>query len=194
MKTRRAILATGVALALTHGASAGMSTAPWGDARQGLSGGRETQSVVDASSQDKFTGSVGSDWGQADVSPFAAIAATPYTETPQADIRQLPPAPDSSSLFLCAMGSLGAWHLTRSFRKLSFSEIPDWFSPFGPGQIGHTVVVDLDASGLPACYLDRPAEVRPDFKFAHHQVIPSRGSPQHVPVVMAPRGPPCVNC
>jgi len=60
------------------------------------------------------------------------------------EVTDLPAGPGSFSLVLAAFGSLGAWRLGRSTRKLHFSSVPEWFHTGGPEKIGHVSMIDLD--------------------------------------------------
>lgn len=73
--------------------------------------------------------------------------------------KQLPPAPDSSALFLCALGSLGTWQLGRSARKWNFEAVPDWYHTGGPTQIGHATPLDINSFTLERCALAAPVRV-----------------------------------
>lgn len=113
---------------------------------------------------------------------------------PVGDVLALPAGPSSIELVLCALGSLGAWHLSRSARKLSIDFAPEWYHAGGPQQVGHATPLDLDYDfGSPAlCWLDVPVATG---SLAPH---PSRFVPDliqrlrqqaHVAAAV-PRGPP----
>ena len=59
-------------------------------------------------------------------------------------VRALPPAHGSLTLFLSAVGGLGAWHLGRSARKFRLGFIPAWYHSGGPGQVGHVLALNPD--------------------------------------------------
>lgn len=73
-------------------------------------------------------------------------------------VTSIPPAPDSASLFLFAMGTVGAWQVTRTLRKVQISAVPDWVHTAGPSQIGHATVLDVDVDVIPLCFYDRPEQ------------------------------------
>lgn len=50
--------------------------------------------------------------------------------------------PSSAALFLYALGSVGAWQLGRSARKLPFGCVPEWYHA-DARQIGHATPLDL---------------------------------------------------
>ena len=54
----------------------------------------------------------------------------------------------SMSLLLSALGSLGAWQLARSSRKVHLAHVPDWFHTGAPSRIGCCAVVDFSEAGL----------------------------------------------
>lgn len=62
---------------------------------------------------------------------------------------ELPPLPDSTALFFCGLGSLGALKLTHSMRKLHFGHLPQWYHDGAPRQIGHAFALEFDANSLP---------------------------------------------
>jgi hypothetical protein len=63
------------------------------------------------------------------------------------DAIDLPSGPDSTGLFLSALGTLGAWQLGRSARKLHLGYLPEWYHAEGPSQVGHARVAELDFDG-----------------------------------------------
>jgi hypothetical protein len=194
MKTKQTILAGVVCLSIAAYAWADMSDSPWSANRTHSPCALRPPS--DLASPANPTGLQGDDpWYhvEADVCSVVADAAERSAKTHPPNIRALPPPPGSSTLLLCGLGSLGAWQLTRSVRRLSLSAVPDWFYTGGPNQIGHAVLIDLDASTLPMCCLDRPVEPQTDSKHCGWQDDePSCWDAQFVPAVSAPRGPP--NC
>ena len=109
-----------------------------------------------------------------------------------ATIRDLPAVPGSAQLFLSAMLSVGAWHLVRSAKHFHLANIPEWYHPGGPTQVGHVVPFDLDFSALPVCCFEQPADVRP-FRFHFAPDKSARGGPQHCLLTAAPRGPPILS-
>jgi hypothetical protein len=83
----------------------------------------------------------------------------PGSDQPQQAIIDSPSRSGSASLLLCAFGSMCAWQLTRSARKLHLGFVPEWYHTGGPSQIGQAVPVDLDFAVLPVHHFDQP--VRP---------------------------------
>ena len=122
-----------------------------------------------------------------DATPLVPLP-TPSAEAESSlSVRELPEAPNSAALFLCALGSLGAWHLTRSARKLHFGSIPEWYHTGGPVQIGHAVPVDLSQWGF-SCH-DRPDHDPQPCADVFPTRAPTYSS--QVPLIpAAPRGPP----
>jgi len=107
-------------------------------------------------------------------------------------IRQMPPGPDSTVLFLSALGSFGVWQIGRSARKLHFSLAPAWYHTGAPGQIGHAVVLDLSFQVLPACQYEQ-AVSEPStmpFVFAGWYEIEVAFNHQIALSPSAPRAPP----
>lgn len=69
-------------------------------------------------------------------------------------IQPLPAPPSSASLFLYAVGTIGAWQISRSARKLNLAEVPAWLHTGGPDQVGRAVRFDpLDLRLQPAAGL-----------------------------------------
>ncbi len=104
----------------------------------------------------------------------------------------LPPAPNSATLCLWALGGLGLWHLSRNSRRLQVAwQMPDWYHTGGPQQIGHATPWNPFGSGVCAeSVLDLPLGLKP-------AAVPMRGvqcdplRPSSRPIVPAePRGPP----
>lgn len=117
---------------------------------------------------------------------------TGYDGGNAATVRDLPAAPGSAQLFLSAMLSVGAWHLVRSAKHFHLADIPDWYHPGGPSQIGHVVPFDLDFSALPVCFFEQPIDVRPfPYRWAPQQRPPGGG--QSCLITAAPRGPPALS-
>ena len=110
----------------------------------------------------------------------------------RANIRQLPPGPDSASLFLLAVGTFGALHLGRSFRKLHLNIAPEWYHAGGPAQVGHAKPIDLNSPALHLCCFEQPADEPPACRRAWR----TRARPcrvQHFLTIAAPRGPPALS-
>lgn len=120
--------------------------------------------------------------------PLARTDLAASSDGPQ-DVCLLPPGPDSTTLFLSALASLGVWHLGRSAKKINLAHLPDWYHTGGPIQIGHTFVLDLEFNALPPCSLDQPQGVRP----LHYRLggePPPRFDPQCMLTSVSPCGPP----
>ncbi len=104
------------------------------------------------------------------------------------DVRELPAAPGSASLFLSAVLSVGAWNLVRSAKHIHFN-IPEWYHTGAPDRIGSTVAFDLVCNEmLPCVFVDAVADqpsLRPPRR-AHQW----RLKPQICVVDADPRGPP----
>jgi len=104
-------------------------------------------------------------------------------------VKELPPSPASASLFLSAMGTLGALQLGRVVRKAHWGHLPDWYHAGAPAQIGHAFVADLDLTALPPCRFDQPAGERPFESNVRCEQPPRWNSQSFLPLA-APRGPP----
>lgn len=67
--------------------------------------------------------------------------------------------PDSASLFLVALGSMGVWQLSRSSRKLHLGVTPEWYHAGGPSQVGHATPLDLSFTDavLAICVFELPS-------------------------------------
>jgi hypothetical protein len=90
------------------------------------------------------------------LSQFVPGVTTTLLPVPVADgkrntVQRLPGAPSSLQLVLTAFGTLGAWQLTRSARKVHLSNLPAWYHAEGAVQVGHTTPLDLDFTLLPIC-------------------------------------------
>ena len=118
------------------------------------------------------------------------------SETPDSklQIRQLPAAPDSAVLYICALGTLGVWPLTRSVRKLHLANVPPWFHTGAPYQIGHTHVLVPDfLDVLPICCFDRLTDERRVIShYLQRQSRPRCETLYFLPTI-APRPPPLVS-
>ncbi|MBN1344535.1 MAG: hypothetical protein JXQ73_17730 [Phycisphaerae bacterium] len=127
-----------------------------------------------------------SDWSAFD-------GSLPLRETPSdsPEIKELPPTPGSGSLFMCALGSLGAWHLTRAARKLNLSDVPHWLHSGGPPQVGHAVPVDLCSTAPAVCCFEQPVR----YRSSRRRSLSDSRSPlesQYSVLATYPRGPPCL--
>lgn len=68
-------------------------------------------------------------------------------------IRELPPLPSSTSLYLSAMMAVGAWHLTRSVKTICFNSLPEWYH-LDATQFGHVYPFTFDYwPELPCVYI-----------------------------------------
>jgi len=118
------------------------------------------------------------------------LVAAPEARTSDQAVKQLPPAPSSLALFFSAMGSLGAWRLTRLARKVHLSHLPAWYHEGAPVQIGHAFATDLDFASLPVCSFEPPGSDRPPIPHpARREASPRLAFQCSLPPA-APRGPP----
>ncbi len=69
--------------------------------------------------------------------------------------KTLPQLPGSASLFLWAIGAVGAWQFSRSAFKADLSSMPEWFHSGAPDQVGHAFCIDLTS---PQTMLPVPGE------------------------------------
>jgi len=120
------------------------------------------------------------------------IDTCPPAQNDESEIREVPALPSSSSLFLSAMLSMGAWQCVRKSRNLHLSHLPEWYHLDGPYQIGHTVSFDpnLTFDALPVCLFDTPIGEQRPFIYRVQRELPSRCESQYFLPVTAPRGPP----
>lgn len=106
-------------------------------------------------------------------------------------VKSLPAPPGSASLFLYAVGTLGALQISRSARRLQLAETPVWLHMGGPDQIGRAVRFDPFSmmQPLPGLFtlqiplhplLPRTSRLNP----------PIRWRSQGASCSTAPRGPP----
>jgi len=110
----------------------------------------------------------------------------------KSEVKQLPPAPDSAALFLCGLGTLGAFQLTRSARKLHWGNVPSWFHSGGPAQIGNSHALNPDLiDALPVCWIDQPTGERPLILDYIPREPRLRFGAQCFLTTTAPRAPPC---
>ena len=121
----------------------------------------------------------------------AGAGQSPAEDRAEQSVRELPPLPDSASLFLSAILSVGAWQLVRSAKQFDMAAAPEWYHVDGPTQIGHATVFDLDMSVPVLCRFEQP-----ETDHASYHILPERTlrlHTQHVPAVAVPRGPP-ISC
>ena len=109
--------------------------------------------------------------------------------TEAGEIREMPHVPGSAQLFLSALLSMGAWQVVRSVKNVRLGQVPEWFHPGGPDQIGHAVAYDFDLHTLPLCCYERQVTEPP---IPYHICGASRMpiAPGAIPLDVAPRGPP----
>jgi len=128
--------------------------------------------------------------------PADLATGQPWAEPdcPAESVRELPGLPGSSSLFLSAMLSIGAWHVVRRAGQLHLSCLPEWYHPNAPHQVGHSVAFDPVAGFgfLPVCLFEMPAAPDPPRFPETRRELPSRHESQHFLTVESPRGPPCL--
>lgn len=128
-----------------------------------------------------------------DPSVAASTPTNPTADVPD-DVWQLPAPPASSSLFVSALLSAGAFHLARKARHAHLAHLPAWYHEACPERIGHAVAFDFDLADMPVCFTAEiaPADA-PDETPALHEYLReshSRIESQFILPVIAPRGPP----
>jgi len=132
-------------------------------------------------------------WLADDVREVFAGVAVPANEptTQLTPSQELPAPPGSASLFLAAVGSLGAWQLTRSVRRLHSAAVPDWFHTGGPRQIGYRFAIDITRpTYMPLCdSFDQPI-VQPVRAGVIGRLTRIRGDALCFLTPANPRGPP----
>ena len=124
------------------------------------------------------------------VAPLANVSGSLNADHRGAAVRGLPPEPDSATLFLFGLGSLGAWQLTRSARKFHLGAIPDWYHAGGPAQVGHAKPIDLDAPALHLCCFEQPTAEPPTACRRGWRPRARACRVQHFLTIGAPRAPP----
>ncbi len=116
---------------------------------------------------------------------------TGSTEAVEVIPKILPALPDSASLFLYALGSLGALQVGRSVRKINFTIFPQWYHTAGPRQIGRAVAWDLTFSDVIAAlvWTDRRLADRSALcdDFRHRLLL--RWNNQYDRIPASPRSP-----
>ncbi len=140
-------------------------------------------SLLSLSLDDGFSGSFDSP---------GAVGETGSANFSAAEIREVPPLPSSSSLFLSAMLSVGAWNLLRVSRHANWAHMPDWYHTDCPSQIGHAVPFDFDFSALPLCCFEQPVAQRPFLYRVQREEIP-RCDAESFLTITVPRGPPTLS-
>ncbi|MEW6200091.1 MAG: hypothetical protein AB1601_15685 [Planctomycetota bacterium] len=131
-------------------------------------------------------------WGtgwSADVMPTWPLSGDPAEAR---DVLPLPGGPDSSALFLWALGGLGAWQLGRYTRKWHLSALPEWYHTGGPAQVGHAQRLDLERITLdvPLWYDSLGGIQAPAGPVLRRPDLPPRPGSVARPLAAAPRGPP----
>jgi hypothetical protein len=124
-----------------------------------------------------------------DSSGAAAVDTPPSVE-------ELPPAPGSACLFISGMLSIGAWQLVRKAGSPRLGNLPDWYHPHGPYQIGHSLALDptLDSGLLAVRLFDEPIVVVSTRLSSNPRELPSRYESQHFLTIESSRAPPlCIN-
>lgn len=98
----------------------------------------------------------------------------------------------SLSLLLSALGSMGAWQLVRSSRKVHLAQVPDWFHTGAPFRIGRSTVVDINGAGIVAFTIAPHDTPRPPVRLPAQraQDRPALLSLQSFLTVADTRGPP----
>ena len=119
-----------------------------------------------------------------------ALSTGPAADASLPPTRQLPPGPGSTGLFLSAVGSLGAWHLSRSARRLHLLHVPDWYHTGGPTQIGHAFAFELAFNALPPCSYTRPGGEQPSLHGLCWETPPPLSECQCLLTTVTSRGPP----
>lgn len=105
-------------------------------------------------------------------------------------VRSLPPAPGSLTLFLSALGGMGAWQLGRSARRFHLGFIPDWYHTGGPVQVGHVSAINPDLTAPAVINLfHEPAGEQP-LRLLLRRALPLRFRTQCTPALATPRAPP----
>jgi len=187
MKGHGIILSLLVLCAATAGAFADVSAVPWAEpqcAAQGLAGGAIPDRAAGAEgAQDPATCAMLG-------GPMAAGSLpTPDADEPAPAVISSPSRSGSASLLLCAFGSMCAWRVTQSARKLHLGLVPEWYHTGGPSQIGQAVPAGLDFAALPVAHFDQPAGQSP-LLWRLPRISHSRCQPQWHPTTGAPRAPP----
>jgi len=129
---------------------------------------------------------------------FGIAAVDPpmvFPASPEAGAKTIVLPADLSSLtmFLTAIGSLGAWQFVRAARGGRFHfghcHIPEWYHTGGPTQVGHVIALDL-RNQTPIFYcLDRPGG-SPSLAHSLRRVVYVRRKSQFAPFSATSRGPP----
>ena len=130
----------------------------------------------------------------ADLSITPRDAAPPVRvnadETPST-VCQLPAVPNSSTLFLYALGTMGVWRLARVSWKWHTTLAPDWYHTDAPSQIGHVKLIGWDLGQIEwaVCPFTTPTAAETPHRICDADHDPPRGLEGYLPI-FAPRGPP----
>lgn len=193
MKARKALVAVAAVLLVAVSVRADMASAPCRQPtqsdlslRERPDAGSQARSVDRSPDPDRWTSSDASLDGALLQAPLAA--SLPSGQGPQ--LKNLPAAPSSVSLFLSALGGLGAWQLGRSTKRLHLGAVPEWYHSGGPAQIGHVSAIDPDLSS-PAvlAHFDQLPEERP-LKYLLRRTVSLHLKSQFTRALVAPRPPP----
>jgi len=123
--------------------------------------------------------------------PFQDLNGQIQFSVPQ--LREIPPLPDSTVLFLYALSGLGAWQAGRSAKKINFSNIPDWYYPEHSEISIHDYVQD-GPSGILAAIWGKYLPGIPQLSLGYYAQlsVSTNWDDPYVQAIIAPRGPPCL--
>jgi hypothetical protein len=132
---------------------------------------------------------------------IVADLAIPRDEAPSAVPSETSPVlavvdggPQSSTLFLTALGGLAAVHVGRSAKKIHIGQIPEYLHSGGPMQIGHSLAADLESVNVLALRTLDGSAIAPFhilLSYLRGQTPePLRLTSQTLLETEAPRGPP----
>ena len=124
--------------------------------------------------------------------PQPSAAAAETDEHGAVAVVGMPAGPGSLSLFLAAIGGLGAWQFGRSAKNLHLGHVPEWYHAGGPAQIGHVSPIDPDFSALTVCLFEQPDDA-PPIRRALGLVRYLPCQTQFLPAATAPRAPPLLS-
>ncbi len=121
--------------------------------------------------------------------PLSAVAGDQRT------VKELPSLPGSAELFLSAMLSVGVWQAVRKTRHVHFADLPEWYHPDAPQQIGHSHAFDphLGYDVLPVCRFDIPIGDEQPVSYRFQREVRSPCESQFFLPASAPRGPPSLS-
>ena len=121
---------------------------------------------------------------------------TAATQSPAAQtqsVQVLPPPPDSASLFVSALLSIGAWQALRNARHVSLGTLPEWYHEGAPAQLGHSRAADPFHLAWPAMAAPWTPPPRPCSPATHMGWDISRPHALCFPPIPDRRGPPRVH-